>query len=156
MHGIPGPIAIKSVALQGDHHVLPARPLRVLVVDGELLIRWSLTAALEEHGHHVAVAADRDAALHALQTEPLDVILLDCHLADATDLELLRIVRRRAPETPVVVGRNVGRDGEELIVTTLEALDPDSIDMSCLLIIGSSQTRLGHGITVWTSRSHPS
>ena len=102
MHGIPGQIAIKPVALQGDHHVPPAKPLRVLVVDGELLIRWSLAAALEEHGHHVAVAADRDAALDALQTEPLDVILLDCHLADATDLELLRTVRRRAPETPVV------------------------------------------------------
>src|SRR4026209_302844 len=99
MHGIPGQVAIKTVARRSDP---PARPLRVLVVDGERLIRWSLTAALEEHGHHVAVAADRDAALHALQTEPLDVILLDCHLADATDLALLRIVRRRARETPVV------------------------------------------------------
>ena len=98
----PGSDRHQTSALQGDHHVPPAKPLRVLVVDGELLIRWSLAAALEEHGHHVAVAADRDAALHALQTEPLDVILLDCHLADATDLELLRIVRRRAPETPVV------------------------------------------------------
>jgi hypothetical protein len=53
MHGIPGQIAIKPVALQGDHYVPPAKPLRVLVVDGELLIRWSLAAALEEHGHHV-------------------------------------------------------------------------------------------------------
>jgi precorrin-2 C20-methyltransferase/precorrin-3B C17-methyltransferase len=40
------------------------------------------------------------------------------------------------------------------MITTLEALDPEAIDMSCLLIIGSSQTRLGHGATVWTSRSH--
>jgi precorrin-2 C20-methyltransferase / precorrin-3B C17-methyltransferase len=62
----------------------------------------------------------------------------------------------RAPDTPVVVGRQVGRDGEDLTVTTLEALDPDSIDMSCLLIIGSSQTRRGHGRTVWTSRSYTS
>jgi precorrin-2 C20-methyltransferase/precorrin-3B C17-methyltransferase len=62
----------------------------------------------------------------------------------------------RPPDTPVVVGRNVGRDGEDLTVTTLEALQTDSIDMSCLLIIGSSQTRLGHGATVWTSRSHTS
>jgi precorrin-2 C20-methyltransferase / precorrin-3B C17-methyltransferase len=60
----------------------------------------------------------------------------------------------RAPDTPVVVGRRVGRDGEDLAVTTLEALDPDSIDMSCLLIIGSSQTRTSPGGTVWTSRSY--
>ena len=66
------------------------------------------------------------------------------------------LLQLRPPDTPVVVGRNVGRDGEDLLVTTLEALEPDSIDMSCLLIIGSSQTRLGHGATVWTSRSHPS
>jgi precorrin-2 C20-methyltransferase/precorrin-3B C17-methyltransferase len=66
------------------------------------------------------------------------------------------LLELRAPDTPVVVGRHVGRDAEDLTVTTLEALDPDSIDMSCLLIIGSSQTRLGHGATVWTGRSHTS
>jgi precorrin-2 C20-methyltransferase/precorrin-3B C17-methyltransferase len=64
------------------------------------------------------------------------------------------LLELRAPDTPVVVGRDVGREGEDLMITTLEALDPEDIDMSCLLIIGSSQTRLGHGATVWTSRSH--
>ena len=64
------------------------------------------------------------------------------------------LLELRAPDTPVVVGRDMGREGEELMVTTLGALDPEDIDMSCLLIIGSSQTRLGHGATVWTSRSH--
>jgi precorrin-2 C20-methyltransferase / precorrin-3B C17-methyltransferase len=62
----------------------------------------------------------------------------------------------RPPETPVIVGRHVGRDDEDLTVTTLEVLEPGVIDMSCLLIIGSSQTRFGHGSTVWTSRSHSS
>jgi precorrin-2 C20-methyltransferase/precorrin-3B C17-methyltransferase len=66
------------------------------------------------------------------------------------------LLELRSPATPVVIGRNVGREGEDLTVTTLEALEPDSIDMSCLLIIGSSQTRLGRGSTVWTSRSQTS
>jgi precorrin-2 C20-methyltransferase/precorrin-3B C17-methyltransferase len=64
------------------------------------------------------------------------------------------LLQYRAPETPVVVGRNVGRDGEELLVTTLADLDADSIDMACLLIVGSSQT-VTTGSGVWTSRSHP-
>jgi precorrin-2 C20-methyltransferase/precorrin-3B C17-methyltransferase len=54
----------------------------------------------------------------------------------------------------VVVGRRVGREGEELVTTTLGDLDPDSIDMTCLLIIGSSQT-VATPSGVWTSRSHP-
>jgi precorrin-2 C20-methyltransferase / precorrin-3B C17-methyltransferase len=66
------------------------------------------------------------------------------------------LLELRPAHTPVVIGRQVGRDGEDLTVTTLEALEPDTIDMSCLLIIGSSQTRLGQGTTVWTSRSYRS
>ncbi len=64
------------------------------------------------------------------------------------------LLELRALDTPVVVGRDMGREGEDLMVTTLGALDPEDIDMSCLLIIGSSQTRVGHDATVWTSRSH--
>jgi DNA-binding response OmpR family regulator len=102
MHGIPSQSATKPVSTRGDPHVPPREPLRVLVVDGEPLIRWSLAAALEEHGHHVSVVADRDAALRALETQPLDVILLDCHLADSANLDLLHIIRCCAPQTPVV------------------------------------------------------
>ena len=102
MQGIPDQSATKQGSSHSDHHVPPPEVLRVLVVDGEPLIRWSLAAALEAHGHHVTVAADRDAALHALETLQLDVVLLDCHLADSTDLGLLRVVRHHAPQTPVV------------------------------------------------------
>jgi precorrin-2 C20-methyltransferase / precorrin-3B C17-methyltransferase len=66
------------------------------------------------------------------------------------------LLERRPPDTPVVVGRLIGRDEEDLSVTTLEALDPGDIDMNCLPIIGSSQTRPGRSGTVWTSRSYTS
>jgi precorrin-2 C20-methyltransferase / precorrin-3B C17-methyltransferase len=61
------------------------------------------------------------------------------------------MLEHRAPSTPVVVGRDVGRPGERLDVTTLAELDPETIDMTCLLIIGSSRTTAGPG-GVWTSR----
>ena len=40
-----------------------------------------------------------------------------------------------------------------LTITALGDLDPDTIDMSCLLIIGSSRTRR-HGSAAWTNRSY--
>jgi precorrin-2 C20-methyltransferase / precorrin-3B C17-methyltransferase len=61
------------------------------------------------------------------------------------------LLEHRAPTTPVVVGRNIGREGEDLQVTTLADLDPESIDMTCLLIVGSSQT-VTTPSGVWTSR----
>ncbi len=59
----------------------------------------------------------------------------------------------RDPGTVVVVGRDVGRAEESLLVTTLADLDPDTIDMKCLLVIGSSATRVSPTGAVWTARS---
>ncbi|OEU96219.1 precorrin-3B C(17)-methyltransferase, partial [Streptomyces oceani] len=58
----------------------------------------------------------------------------------------------KAPETVVVVGRDVGRAEESLTVTTLEALDPATIDMKCLLIVGASATRVNASGRVWSPR----
>jgi precorrin-2 C20-methyltransferase/precorrin-3B C17-methyltransferase len=70
------------------------------------------------------------------------------------------LLGQRAPDTPVVIARDVGRPGEMITVTTLQALDPAAVDMRCLLIVGSSATRLskrGDGSTVvWTPRDYPS
>ncbi|MFI5563065.1 precorrin-2 C(20)-methyltransferase [Amycolatopsis japonica] len=70
-------------------------------------------------------------------------------LAQARDV----LLRHRAPETPVVVARDVGGPEEDIRVVTLGTLDPASVDMRCLLIIGSSKTRAENGI-VWTPRSY--
>lgn len=65
------------------------------------------------------------------------------------------LLKHRAPETPVVVGRDVGGPEEEIRVGTLGALDPDTIDMRCLLIIGSSQTIVTGAGVVFTPRRYP-
>jgi precorrin-2 C20-methyltransferase/precorrin-3B C17-methyltransferase len=69
------------------------------------------------------------------------------------------LLRHRQPSTPVVVGRAVGSPDEEIYVVTLGDLDPDRIDMRCLLIVGSSQTRIVNGPggrpRVFTPRRYP-
>lgn len=59
----------------------------------------------------------------------------------------------RDPQTPVVVGREVGRPGEELTVTTLADWDPGTVDMRCLVIVGCSSTTVTAGGRVWSARS---
>jgi DNA-binding NtrC family response regulator len=78
--------------------------LRVLVVDDEPLIRWSLTETLSESGHVVEEAADGAAALRALDEHgPFDVVVLDYRLPDSNDLNLLASIRRLAPQAAVVM-----------------------------------------------------
>ena len=59
-----------------------------------------------------------------------------------TFLRTLCILREhRAADTPVVVARNLGRDGERVEVVRLDGIDPDRIDMMTVLVVGSSRTR---------------
>lgn len=62
------------------------------------------------------------------------------------------LLEHKAPETVVVVGRDVGRAEESLVVTTLGELDPETVDMKCLLLIGASSTRVTPGGRVWSPR----
>jgi precorrin-3B C17-methyltransferase len=49
---------------------------------------------------------------------------------------------RKAAATPVAFARAIGREDERLTITTLSEAKLDLVDMSTLVIIGSSQTRL--------------
>jgi precorrin-2 C20-methyltransferase/precorrin-3B C17-methyltransferase len=62
------------------------------------------------------------------------------------------LLEHRAPATVVVVGRDVGRAEESLVVTTLGELDPETIDMKCLVIVGASGTRTTAAGQAWTPR----
>ncbi|NRQ48640.1 precorrin-2 C(20)-methyltransferase [Aeromicrobium stalagmiti] len=62
------------------------------------------------------------------------------------------LLEHRDPSTVVVVGRDVGRAEESLTVTTLGELDPETIDMKCLLIVGASGTRVTPAGQAWTPR----
>jgi cobalt-precorrin 5A hydrolase/precorrin-3B C17-methyltransferase len=64
--------------------------------------------------------------------------------------------RHRTPETVVVLGRDIGRPGQTLRVTTLGELTPDQVDMRTMVLIGSSTTcvfpRAEGGKWVYTPR----
>ena len=67
------------------------------------------------------------------------------------------LLRYRDPETPVVLARNLGRDGEHIDVITLGALNADSADMLTMVLVGSSQTRIatrGQNRWVYTPRGY--
>ncbi|RON15163.1 precorrin-3B C(17)-methyltransferase [Pseudomonas frederiksbergensis] len=66
------------------------------------------------------------------------------------------VAQHRTPETPVVLGRDIGRPGQTLRVTTLGALTPEQVDMRTMVLIGSSTTcvfpRAEGGEWVYTPR----
>ncbi len=76
---------------------------RVLVVDDEKLIRWSLTERLKKEGFETVEAGDGAAATAAFGANPLDLVLLDMKLPDTDGLSLLKQFQAASPDTPVII-----------------------------------------------------
>lgn len=76
----------------------------ILIVDDEALIRWSLAETLTDAGYQVVEAAT---AVEALQTidssHDLSLVVLDLKLPDSSDLNLLRQVKRLAPDCRIIL-----------------------------------------------------
>ncbi len=155
--------AVLEVAARPEHAGVPVRVLPGLTAAQAVASR--VGAPL---GHDFAVVSLSDVL------KPLDVVLDRLRAAAAADLVLalynprsrarphqlakaLDVLREvREPGTVVVVGRDVGGPEEQVRVTTLGDLDPETVDMRCLLLVGSSQTRVTPSGQVYTPRRYPS
>jgi len=80
-------------------------PLRLLVVDDDAVDRMAVQRAIAATGLVTTVdeAPDVETALAALATLPADCILLDYQLPGRSGLELLKEIRRRGLDVPVIV-----------------------------------------------------
>ena len=73
---------------------------RILVVDDERLVRWSLTQRLRADGMEVIEAAS---AAEAMQARAPDAAVLDYRLPDGDGISVLRRLREIDPDIPVVM-----------------------------------------------------
>ena len=76
---------------------------RVLVVDDEDLIRWSLQQKLSNWGYRALVAPNGETAVSLMETESPDLVLLDVHLPDMNGLEVLKAIKEWNPRTAVII-----------------------------------------------------
>ncbi|MCD5994348.1 precorrin-3B C(17)-methyltransferase [Pseudomonas sp. CDFA 602] len=152
--GDPGVFAMASAVLEALHESADPEWHRVEL---EILpgVSASLATAAQAGaplGHDFCVLSLSD------NLKPWDIIEKRLDLACQADLALafynpisrsrpwqlgraLEIVRQhRNPQTPVTLGRDIGRPGQTLRVITLGELTPDQVDMRTMVLIGSSLT----------------
>ncbi|MBD8575497.1 precorrin-3B C(17)-methyltransferase [Pseudomonas syringae] len=172
--GDPGVFAMAAAVLEALHEVADdAAHAHWQTVELEMLpgVSASLATAAQAGaplGHDFCVMSLSD------NLKPWDIIERRLDLAAQADLALafynpisrsrpwqlgraLEIVRQhRAPDTPVTLGRDIGRPGQTLRIITLGELTPEQVDMRTMVLIGSSTTctfaRAGGGQWVYTPR----
>ena len=81
---------------------MTAAPLKILVIDDEPPIRKLLRLGLTAHGYQTLEATNGKTALELLNEEP-DLVILDLGLPDIQGHELLKTIRARNENVPIVV-----------------------------------------------------
>jgi len=96
---------------------------RILVVDDEVKMRRLLEMSLKNMGHETVQAADGAEALARFEEAPFDLVLTDLKMPRMDGIQLLRTLRERGEEVPVIVLTAFGT-----IETAVEAMKLGAAD----------------------------
>ena len=77
--------------------------VRVLIIEDEKLIRWSLRQKFESRSYRVSEVATGEDAFKALDADIYDLIMLDYKLPDTTGLDILRKIRETDQDVVVIM-----------------------------------------------------
>jgi DNA-binding response OmpR family regulator len=96
---------------------------RLLLVEDERTLRTALADALSGEGHVVVTASDGHEARATLRAQRFDLCVLDVMLPGPSGLELLRELRQRDADTPVLLLTARGEEGDKVLGLELGADD---------------------------------
>jgi DNA-binding NtrC family response regulator len=96
---------------------------KILVVDDEKLIRWSISQSLVKDGYTIFEAETGEAGLEIVEQENPEVVLLDNRLPGKQGLLILKEIHERFPRTAVIIITAYGS-----IETAVEAMKAGATD----------------------------
>ncbi|MBN2144666.1 MAG: sigma-54-dependent Fis family transcriptional regulator [Candidatus Aureabacteria bacterium] len=92
-------------------------PLRILLVDDEEIVLRVLEGYFSSAGHQIFKVLYGEEALSKIEESDFDLIMLDIHLPDMDGINLLKDIKQRYPELPVVI-----ITGQGTLETAIQAL----------------------------------
>ncbi|MGE0733249.1 MAG: response regulator [Alphaproteobacteria bacterium] len=100
---------------------------RILLVEDDPTVRLSVSAVLGRAGHEVVECIDGSRAIAALEAESFDLVITDIIMPDVEGLEVIRAVRTRHPECPIIAMSGGGNIDKAEILTWAEKLGARAI-----------------------------
>jgi two-component system KDP operon response regulator KdpE len=130
---------------------MTATPIKVLVVDDEPPIRKLLRTGLGTQGYQTLDAPNAKAALELMADKP-DLVILDLGLPDMQGLDLLRQIRARREDVPIVVLSSRGDETAKVEALDLGADDYVTKPFGMEELLARIRTALRHQLHVQGER----
>jgi len=98
-------------------------PRKILIVDDEQTIRWSLGESLKSEGYTVEDQENGEKGLKSFREDPADLAILDLKLPDTSGMKILKEIKNIDPSVPVIMMTAYGE-----IETAVEAIKCGAYD----------------------------
>lgn len=122
----------------------------ILVVDDEEVVRRSHLRVLESEHCQVEAVGDGEQALKAMEAQPYDVVLLDLRMPGIDGMSILRTMKKRWPESEVIVITGFPSVDTAKEAIRLGACDYLAKPLAPSEVIGAAQGAMEH--KHWTLR----
>ncbi len=76
---------------------------RIMVVDDERLVRWSISNGLKKDSHEVFCAEDGEEAVEKAKQNAFDLVITDFRMPGMNGAEVLEHLKQLSPETKVMI-----------------------------------------------------
>jgi two-component system alkaline phosphatase synthesis response regulator PhoP len=118
---------------------------RLLLVEDEPGLVLTLTDRLSAEGYAVETTADGESALERATAEAFDLILLDVMLPRLSGFDVLRDLRRRSVETPVIMLTARGQIVDKVVGLKLGADDYVTKPFEMMELLARIEAKLRRG-----------
>ncbi len=94
----------------------PIQPRKILIVDDEFLIRWSLTGALSQAGYEVTAVEDGRKAIDIASAQHFDFVITDLAMPEVDGWMLLDMLMQfQFPPRVIVMTANEEEDHPRIV-----------------------------------------
>jgi len=96
---------------------MSSKKIKILTIDDEFLIRETISDYLEDKGYDVIQAENGKHGVAVFRSEKPDLILVDLRMPEMDGLDVLSIICKESPQTPIIMvsGTGILQDAVEAI-----------------------------------------
>jgi DNA-binding response OmpR family regulator len=101
--------------------------MKILVIDDEYLVRYTLARLLRAKGYEVVTAADGERGMTVFRSAAPDLVITDIIMPEQEGIETIRLMRRERPDAKIIAISGGARFGDLDVLEIARKLGADDV-----------------------------